>query len=487
MVNKGWLALAAGMAIFAAQAQSDRITNGQQIGLGAYIVSGNKQFFATQQGDGNLCVYKGSGPNDNRGYVWCHMQHPGNGNYYAVQQSDGNLCTYKVGQKGAVWCHMGRGVPREGKWVTIIQNDANFCTYPADRIGAGNAIWCTMALASPAPAPLPAPAAVQAYAPLLRFDSGSAGYSYPMSADDYFKRVVTGNTGITRLENADPKILNTGQVPVYYTIKQVGRQYRIRYWIFYGFQAPCIANQGTHNGDWEDITVITTEGGNGIAAVLYGQHGGRYMRIAGPRDAPCTPGGIGRCGGSGGFQRSGTHPVAYIGRIAHGTFHDANGEELAKVPGGACAYYGDSRDGRGPTFETWRKLVSLDGGDESWLARDRQGNFPWGPDGVNTHPTTAGIPTQACTGVPTAAAADAGCWKSECLSGDDEASEDCLKECKHGYTNVGLTCNKGKWPWEWSVYGRLTGGNKYGYRFNIPTTDAGLSRRRSDDGEWSLP
>ena len=63
----------------------------------------------------------------------------------------------------------------------------------------------------------------------------------------------------------------------------------------------------------------------------------------------------------------------------------------------------------------------------------------------------------------------------------------CIKECKPGYTNVGLTCNKGKWPWEWSVYGRMNSGNYYGYAFNIPSTDAGLARRRSDGGEWSLP
>jgi hypothetical protein len=352
-------------------------------------------------------------------------------------------------------------------------------------VNAGRQIYAAATNGSgPAPS-AGVPAYVAAYAPLLRFDSGSAGYSYPMSADEYFKRVVAANSGITRLENNDPKILNTGQVPIYYTTQQVGRQTRIRYWIFYGFQAPCEANQRTHNGDWEDVTVITKEGGSGIAAVLFGQHGGHYMRIAGSRDAPCTA--PGSCAGRGGFEMSGTHPVAYIGRTAHGTFHDTSG---GMPSAGQCLYYGDSRDGRGPTFETWHKLVSLDGNDETWLARDRQQNFPWGPDGVNTHPTMMHIASASCTGSaldPTGAVNGSGCYKSECLSGDDEAVGSCIRECKPGYSNVGLTCNKGKWPWDWSIYGRLDSGTRFGYAFNIRSTDAGLARRRGDGGEWSLP
>jgi len=292
---------------------------------------------------------------------------------------------------------------------------------------------------------------------------------------------------VTQMQNTDPNTIKPGnRIPIYYTLRQFGGQVRIRYWIFYGYQAPCINVNGTgsHNGDWEDITVILKQDQSGIAAVQYGQHGGRYMRIAGSRDAPCTA--VGHCDGNHGFQLSGTHPVAYIGRTAHGTFHDSS-SGLAAAPGGSCTYYGDSRNGGGPSMETWGNPISLDGNAESWLAADRHQNFPWGPDGVNTHPTMAAFPTASCTGDANQGLDNAGCFKSECLSGDDQAVGNCIKECKPGYSNVGLTCNKGKWPWEWSVYGRMNAGNHYGYSFTIPSTDAGLSRRRNNDGEWNLP
>jgi len=487
--------LAAGL-VQAAPVPSGRSTLGtdQYLATGGYLVSPNKRFFAVQQGDGNFCVYRGSGPDDNKGYLWCHMKHGSNGQYYAVQQGDGNFCTYRGtgpgDNKGGMWCHMGRGVPKAGQYVFAMQNDGNVCTYPGTYAG-GNAIWCSnvvdraWAAATPV-TPSTAPAIVAKFAPLLKFDSGAGSYGYPMSADTYYQQVVLGRN-VTQMQNTDANSIRPGnRIPIYYTLRSFGGQTRIRYWIFYGYQAPCINVNGTgsHNGDWEDITVILTANNNGIAAVQFGQHGGRYMRIAGPRDAPCTA--VGHCDGNHGFQLYGTHPVAYIGRTAHGTFHDSS-SGLAAAPGGSCTYYGDSRDGRGPSMETWGNPVSLDGNAESWIAADRKQNFPWGPDGVNTHPTMAAFPTSSCTGDANQGLDNAGCYKSECLSGDDQAVGSCIKECKSGYTNVGLTCNKGKWPWEWSVYGRLDGGNRYGYSFTIPTTDAGLARRRSDGGEWNLP
>lgn len=39
------------------------------LSVGEYITDGS--MFMIQQGDGNLCIYKGSGPSDNKGFVWC--------------------------------------------------------------------------------------------------------------------------------------------------------------------------------------------------------------------------------------------------------------------------------------------------------------------------------------------------------------------------------------------------------------------------------
>lgn len=38
---------------------------------GQTLVAPNRAFHLMQQGDGNLCTYRGTGPGDNRGRVWC--------------------------------------------------------------------------------------------------------------------------------------------------------------------------------------------------------------------------------------------------------------------------------------------------------------------------------------------------------------------------------------------------------------------------------
>jgi hypothetical protein len=334
------------------------------------------------------------------------------------------------------------------------------------------------------------PDLVVRFAPLLRMDRAASGYGYPMSAQPFFNAIDPANngnfrSGFSRVENLDRGTLAGGTIPTYYQLRTFGSQVRITYWWFYGFQHPCFASEGQHNGDWEHVMVTLKQDRSDIAAVSYWQHTGYYTRIAGPRDAPCTPGGTGRCESSG-FSREGTHPIVYSGKIGHGSYHNGN----SGGPGG-CGYYDDFRNPASAAdyLPSWRRLIDLDGNAEPWIAADRTAKWVWGNDGISNHPTQhpPEASMRACSGTPTFAAKDAGCYKSECLAGDDQASEDCLKECRHGYTNAGLTCNKGKWPWEWSIYGRLTGGNKYNYNYVLPTVDVGLSRRRSADSEWGYP
>lgn len=334
-----------------------------------------------------------------------------------------------------------------------------------------------------------APDFVQRFAPELRFDRASVGY--PMSAQPFYEEIKRAESGtpFKRIENLDKSTLGSGNIPTYYQVRTFGRQVRINYWWFYGYQHACWLDKGEHYGDWEHVMVTLREDRSAIAAVTFYQHNGSYTRIAGPRDAPCTPDGTGRCQGSGGFQTNGSHPVVYPGKYGHGSYHDSNG--IGVDGAGNCAYYADYRNPASDAdhMSSADKLIDLDGDAEPWIAVDRTAQWQWGPDGISNHPTQKAplAEVQACEGSPTYALANAGCYKSECLAGDDQASEDCLKECKHGYKNVGLTCNKGVLPWEWSVYGRLTGGNKYSYHYTLPQTDIGLARRRGDDSEWDLP
>ncbi|MEU0538253.1 hypothetical protein [Nocardia sp. NPDC005978] len=50
--------------------------------------------FAILQGDGNFCVYKGTGPGNNLGGVWCSGT-SGHSQVFAVMQGDGNFVIYK--------------------------------------------------------------------------------------------------------------------------------------------------------------------------------------------------------------------------------------------------------------------------------------------------------------------------------------------------------------------------------------------------------
>jgi hypothetical protein len=355
---------------------------------------------------------------------------------------------------------------------------------------------------------------VQRFAPELRFDRAASQYGYPMSAQPFYDKMPKDEHGVPKavksasgfpMENNDGATLKSGRIPTYFQLRKFGNQIRISYWWFYGFQHSCVVDTkdyvwgtGAHHGDWEHVMVILSEDTSRVAAVTFWQHDNYYTRIAGPRDAPCTPGGIGRCSGSHGFESSGTHPVVYVGKIGHGSYHDSNGRT------GGCGYYEEFRnpDGPGDYMQTWLNLIDLDDDadvpSETWRVNDRWGptaaperpTWRWGPyDNIGTHPTQAppAASMDACAGSATYRLGSAGCFKSECLAGDDQASEDCLKECEPGYDNAGLTCNKGKAPWEWKVYGRLTGGHKYGYPYTLPLSDVGLLRRRSNESEWDLP
>lgn len=124
------------------------LTTGEFLANDDYIQSPNSLFFAIMQSDGNFCVYRGTGPDDNHGFVWgCNRESLPGGPYFAIMQSDGNFCVYtgtdpSDGRSG-VWCSM-QTAP-EGLFYALMQDDGNFCVYrsaPNDYHG----VWCTMAI-----------------------------------------------------------------------------------------------------------------------------------------------------------------------------------------------------------------------------------------------------------------------------------------------------------------------------------------------------
>jgi len=134
--------------------RGDYIVSGHFLNVGDYLVSANKVFFAIMQGDGNLCVYKGSSPGDNQGIMWASNSDKGQGNYFLLMQGDGNLCVYKGSSPGdnhgIVWAsNSNKG---QGNYFLLMQEDGNFCVYkgtgPGNNLGVVWAAGCNVDLNS---------------------------------------------------------------------------------------------------------------------------------------------------------------------------------------------------------------------------------------------------------------------------------------------------------------------------------------------------
>jgi len=69
---------------------------GDKLLINDYIASTDKQYFIVMQSDGNLVIYKGSGPSDNSGdAVWSSRTSGSYGQTFTQMQYDGNLVIYK--------------------------------------------------------------------------------------------------------------------------------------------------------------------------------------------------------------------------------------------------------------------------------------------------------------------------------------------------------------------------------------------------------
>ncbi|MFF2551146.1 hypothetical protein ACFVUS_09095 [Nocardia sp. NPDC058058] len=83
-------------------AQGDYLTTLPQSGSRA---------FAILQGDGNFCVYRGTGPSNNQGGVWCSGT-SGHSQVFGIMQGDGNFVIYRGtgpgNNQGYLWGTGGR-------------------------------------------------------------------------------------------------------------------------------------------------------------------------------------------------------------------------------------------------------------------------------------------------------------------------------------------------------------------------------------------
>jgi hypothetical protein len=307
------------------------------------------------------------------------------------------------------------------------------------------------------------------FAPLLRFDSGNwtcAGRdSFPMAAQDYYQKIIKTGTQNKYpdiiLLNKDPSTIINHDVPTYWKAFRCGKQTRIVYWWFYGYQPKCDCVSGDHNCDWERVMVVLSEDTAHVAAVTYWQHGGYYTRFRGRK----------------GFDLYDKHhPVVYVGRTNHGSYHNT------QTAFQTCCYWEDHRDGKGVLMESWRgPLIKLQSpGGEEWMDADAKGGFKWGGrKGISNHPLTnteANCSMNTCQGGLGAwGCHKTGCYQQQCEPGDRSTGLTCW-HCASGYTDCGTYCTEGGWANCFNLFGSHHGISTYGKVFTISTSDVGLTR-----------
>ncbi|HOD16626.1 MAG TPA: hypothetical protein PKI31_18040 [Spirochaetota bacterium] len=208
-------------------------------------------------------------------------------------------------------------------------------------------------------------ALAQQFAPRLRFDqefgtgSGEQSKCFPGDPGTYYEQRALGVEPVELCNKSYASIANN-QVPVYYMAKQAGTNtVVIRYWYFYAWQSTCFTSFGSHSADWESMAVLIVDGQ--LRRVAFYQHGGWYSRNTGSFETV-----------------GGTHPVAYVGKNAHGSYHDSGGS-------GGCLYFEDFRNPGGNDYhmDTWNNMVLLARGSgmPAWMNCTGSGCF----DGIG-HP-----------------------------------------------------------------------------------------------------
>jgi hypothetical protein len=277
-------------------------------------------------------------------------------------------CTEPVGLKRGTNCYWSAPLSEEdsgtyefpkGMYMAGARCDGRYC----DNISF---YLCDVPGATPTPPPADPAALAATYAPRLRFDqefgsgSGKDSKCFPSDAAAYFAARKTGADPID-LCNKSYQTIDAGAVPTYYTVEQkCGSNIAIiRYWFFYSWQSACATvpifniKIGHHDADWESVAVKVVDGK--LDQVAFFQHGGWYTKKWGSFEVV-----------------DGTHPVSYVGKNAHGDFHDSGGR-------GGCLYFDDFRNPGDPDMhmDTWRNLVLLhrDATAPDWMTCTGDGCF----------------------------------------------------------------------------------------------------------------
>eukprot|EP00440_Ansanella_granifera_P058700 gb/GFBE01063624.1/.p1 GENE.gb/GFBE01063624.1/~~gb/GFBE01063624.1/.p1 ORF type:complete len:276 (+),score=29.36 gb/GFBE01063624.1/:1-828(+) len=155
------------------------------------------------------------------------------------------------------------------------------------------------------------------YSPIYAFDSAASRFCLPSQPSASMQGVCNGTWA-------------SGHAPTFVQKTQCGDQIVYSYWLWYGWQTSCLPAFDAHDNDWEHISVFVNATGE-LDRVIFYQHGGFYSRCSGQ------------------FEQLGNHPVVYIGRYAHGSYHDGCTSGWSRrrrgisTCHGDCSYFDDLR------------------------------------------------------------------------------------------------------------------------------------------------
>jgi len=154
----------------------------------------------------------------------------------------------------------------------------------------------------------------QEWVPIFRFDGSAAGYCYPdePSSEHDGRCISTFDT----------------LAPVYWEGQWCSsNNYKLAFWIWYGWQQECMIGQGSHGNDWEHVILNFTyksEDDFELESVTYYQHSGWYTRL------------------------HGSEVNVWVGKIGHGNYHcRCDGTGFLWDPEycmGGCGYWDDFRN-----------------------------------------------------------------------------------------------------------------------------------------------
>ncbi|WP_196888566.1 NPP1 family protein [Aureivirga sp. CE67] len=249
------------------------------------------------------------------------------------------------------------------------------------------------------------------YAPQLRFDQVAS--TYPVKGSQIVELSSGANCNgqlnyKTRpKENTDFNYVKSNAETYYILTKIPSKPGRIiiNYWWTYYVQQKCDGVSGAHDYDWENVIVqvdnaLTQDGevnpDGKIRAITFYQHKGSYTR---------------RADHTGFTDGSKQHPVVYVGKTNHGSYHDDGGT-------GTCCYWEDWRNpgSKKHYLDTWvisDNMVELDCNSTKypWMGY----NYGWGGIGTNPLWRNRDYSTlDACAGFKTFQVCHTnGCFKSD--------------------------------------------------------------------------